>query len=471
MRLSDHRPLVRRGALTAVLSLFLLTPLLAADGDLLTFHNHALDRGGSNGDAVSGVAAAPDGGVVVVGTVATGVGNWTMALARWLPTGGLDPGFGVGGEVVDPFGPGFNYTGVAVRILTDGRILVAGTMDLGAGDEDFLVGRLLANGAPDPSFATFGFELVAFNAGGNHRDTLTAMEIDGAGRIVLVGAVDVAPTNIDFGIARLSADGVLDPFFSGDGRMTAAVSPASPDIPLAVAIDRNHRILVAGAAWSTAFGGNFDQALVAVLDNGHVDSSFGTSGSVVLAWNAGGNRNEFYWALGVWPDGEIVAAGDLATDVNAWKWTVQRFSSAGTYLSGIISRYCDGAAIICDATPQDSVRALLLQGDGKIVVGGFGNDDPGNVDFGIARLDRNLFPDSSFAGDGTTMMGWSVGTGMDADKGTALAFGRDGRLIEAGTLEYNGLDTDFGWALWDNSYIFADDFEWGSTRSWTSAVP
>src|SRR5207302_8557348 len=51
--------------------------------------------------------------------------------------------------------------------------------------------------------------------------------------------------------------------------------------------------------------------------------------------------------------------------------------------------------------------ALAIQGDGKIVV--VGDDFRGLLperDFGVARLNRNGSPDSSFAGDGTESIGF-----------------------------------------------------------------
>ena len=86
------------------------------------------------------VAVAPDGGIVVVGYSGF---DATMALARYLPDGSLDPAFGAGG-IVGGSTPGMLY---AVAVQPDGRVVVAGGHDIPDGTTDFsdlLVARFRA---------------------------------------------------------------------------------------------------------------------------------------------------------------------------------------------------------------------------------------------------------------------------------------------------------------------------------------
>lgn len=464
-------PLGRQVPCALALALATLSPLAAADGDLIGSALAAFDLGGPNADVVSGVAVQKNGAVLVVGSVTTGAATWQDAIARFLPDGTLDSSFGTGGRLVNPFGFLLNSVGTAIQVLADDRILVAGTIDYGGGDQDFWVGRLLENGLPDVTFgAAGGVAWIAFDVGGDHTDTLSAMTLDRNGRINLVGSVDVSSTDIDIGVARLTADGLPSLSFSVDGKTTVPISPQSPDYGLALAIDNDGRILIAGATWIDVAVGNFDQVVVALTSTGDVDTSFATGGSFIIGWNAGGDLNDFLWGIGVWPDNEIVVAGDFATDNNSWRSTMLRLSQGGAYIDGINFRYCDDPNVICGVTPRDSIRALLLQGDDKIVVAGFGITNPDDTDFGIARFQRNLFPDSSFAGDGTTTA--TIGNVGHADTGVAATFDRDGRLIVAGSYQFSGLDTDFGWARFDSSYIFADGFDWpGGWLRWSGVVP
>jgi len=445
----------------------------SADGDYLGRGLMAFDAGGTNGDAAGGVAVQPDGKVVLVGTAVTGSGTWSLALSRSLPNGAADATFGTNGKALDPFGFSSNATGVALQLLPDGRILVAGTLVYGSGDEDFFVGRLLAGGTPDTTFggSGSGYRILGFDFGGDLTDTLSAMAVDPQGRIVVVGSVDVSETDVDIGAARLTAAGGLDSSFSGDGFAIIPVSASSPDHGLAVAIDRSGRIVIGGATWdSLAMQANYDAVIVVLLANGTPDTSFDGDGKFVFLLSEAGNKNDFCWAIGVWPDGEIVAAGDFATGTNEWAWFAFRVSANGTSWESKTAAFCSVDYFPCAHPPQDSVRALLLEPDGKVVLAGFGLAAPGSIDFGLARLDRDFFWDPAFADDGTTLYDFGLGEGTHADLGTALAFDRDGRLVVGGTVEYNGFDTDFGWARFESSYVFADGFEWGSTSPWSGGT-
>jgi hypothetical protein len=68
--------------------------------------------------------------------------------------------------VVDPLGIG-NQTATAAHLLSNGRILVAGTLESGPpGNSDFYVLRLLENGSVDAAFGIFGFKVMMFDVGG-----------------------------------------------------------------------------------------------------------------------------------------------------------------------------------------------------------------------------------------------------------------------------------------------------------------
>jgi len=461
-----------RAVRTLATLLVVAAPARGADGDFLGRGIDAFDLGGADLDSGTAVVVQPDGKVIVAGTAVTGAASHTLALARFLPDGGLDPTFGVAGESVNPFNEPNNLAAVALHLLPDGRILVACNFDFGTADQDFYVGRLLESGAPDPSFGGggFGARLVPFDLGGDLTDTLSAMTLDRNGRILLAGSVDISATDIDFGVVRLTSEGLLDNDFSQDGKTTLAI--ATLDFGLAIAYHTTG-IVVGGASWNTDLGGHFDLALARLQGNGDIDGNFGALGSVTVPWALGGTNNDFAWALGIWPDGEIVVAADIAIGTSQWMYLLSNFSASGTLLDSVLGTFCGSlSSPPCSGTAQDSPRALLLQGDGKLLVAGFGPGPAGDADFGLARWTRDLFPDPGFGGgDGTTTYDFDAYGGL-TDTGNAMAFDRDGRIVVAGSTEWNGLDTDFAWARFDSSYIFADSFDWpGGTARWSATVP
>jgi hypothetical protein len=56
------------------------------------------------------------------------------------------------------------------------------------------------------------------------------------------------------------------------------------------------------------------------------------------------------------------------------------------------------------------------------------------------------------------------------DSGHALALSPDGRLVVAGSVEFNALDSDWGVLRLENSYVFADGFERGNASDWSASI-
>lgn len=104
-----------------------------------------------------------------------------------------------------------------------------------------------------------------------------AAAIDSSGRIVIVGVISNAG-NLDIAVWRLLDDGTLDTTFGTDGMVVSAGAAGGmgADSGEDVAIDSSGRIIVCG--WSTNIGGTTDVVLLRLLENGDFDISFGTGG-------------------------------------------------------------------------------------------------------------------------------------------------------------------------------------------------
>src|SRR5690606_37687796 len=83
---------------------------------------------------------------------------------------------------------------------------------------DMFVARLLANGSLDPSFGDAGVRAIAFDQGGDDYDMVAGLALAPDGDIVLAGVVSTAASGTDIGLVRLHADGNLDPGFGTGGR-------------------------------------------------------------------------------------------------------------------------------------------------------------------------------------------------------------------------------------------------------------
>lgn len=243
-----------------------------------------------NGARATAVAVAPDGAVVVgalTGTsrdeTARGLGSF--ALARFLPDGSLDVGFGDHGVAITPF-PAPTHGVTALAFQPDGRILAAGPV--GEQSSDVGIARYTADGKLDRSWS-----------GGTAPTDLGADDRPLAIGVGAGGAVTVAGSSGQgLGIARYTATGAPDRSFSGDGVTTAPFGAGGTVLDAAFLADG--RILAAGESDGKLAVARYDRG-------GTLDASFGHAG---LAVPGAGDGSSLARRLVVEDSGEIVAAGD-----------------------------------------------------------------------------------------------------------------------------------------------------------------
>jgi uncharacterized delta-60 repeat protein len=480
-----HSP---RTALSLVCSRLVLValaaPLAADDGDPLSHGVAAFDLGGDNADSGMGIAGQSDGKVVVVGTVQTATGSSALALARFLPTGALDATFGVVGRAANPFGHSAATFGRAVAVQPDGRIVVVGTYTWSGNDTDFLVGRLLSNGSPDPSFSSDGWIVVPFDVGGNHADRGNAVALQSNGRVVVAGAAAFDGNgNWNFAAARLDGNGVLDPTFDSDGRQTVSLDFYTDgwDEAYSVAVDSLGRIVLAGATEPPP-GQNIGVARL--LANGALDLSF-NNGAGRASFNfstTGPLQNDVAWSVAVDARNRIVLG--CSSDVPTGSmWVILRMRANGTFddtfpggSASVAGDFACGTAPPCTPYSRSVATGVAVQGDGRIVFGGYGKihgtPDPPGFDFGVGRLLDDGALDPTFGGgDGLATFDFARGPGSQSDFGAALGLANDGRILVGGSSEWFGSDYDFAFVRFASSYIFADGVESASTAKWSAAAP
>jgi uncharacterized delta-60 repeat protein len=221
-------PRMRSTAAIRCLALALvLVPALWADAAVAKPRPGSFDRSfGSDGRVVlnlpgEGMYAAafaiqPDGKIVVAG----GISGGSALIARYLPDGRLDPGFGTGGIVRQGFALPVSVGGVAIQ--PDGKILLAGQASHGgAGGLSAAVMRFLPDGSVDHGFGSEGMALVDPN---DSRRSVTVawfshLAVQPDGRIVAAGGMPARDVHdhADVVVARLLPGGEPDPSFDGDG--------------------------------------------------------------------------------------------------------------------------------------------------------------------------------------------------------------------------------------------------------------
>ncbi len=253
----------------------------------------ALEASWKNG--ARAVAIQDDGRIV-----AAGEGDGVFALARYMPDGRLDAGFGAGGKIVTDFGSKVGSSAAndaaianAVAVQADGKIIAAGRSV-----QDFAFTRYMPDGRLDASFGTGGKVLAKVGYGDFAYATAVALQTDG--KIVAAGET-FSPDSDDLVIVRLTPRGRLDRSFSSDG-IAGGVGGAPTN---AVAMQRDDKVVVIGNGallhrpWAAA-------ALRRYTRSGHPDQAFGNGGLVWIRYAAAFQAT----AVVIQDDSKIVVAGD-----------------------------------------------------------------------------------------------------------------------------------------------------------------
>jgi uncharacterized delta-60 repeat protein len=205
-----------------------------------------------------------------------GSGNFDFALARLDDHGTLDTSFGVGGKVTYGFDVGGSLADVATDFveLPDGRLLVCGeVLSNNPSNYDFGCMRFLADGTPDAAFAPV---LVPFDRGGELTDIPFALRRDSQGRFLLAGSAVRVAGNGDFAIVRLKADGTLDASFGRNGTTTfLSYSLFGTDYDngaTGLVIQPDDKIIVTGYATVDALGNQRFEAVRMIGDTVFADN-------------------------------------------------------------------------------------------------------------------------------------------------------------------------------------------------------
>ncbi|WP_171036470.1 T9SS type A sorting domain-containing protein [Dyadobacter sediminis] len=258
------------------------------------------------------------------------------------------------------------------------------------------------------------------------RNIATSVLVQDDGKIIMAGYCTPVDYNAYFTLVRYNSDGSIDNSFGNFGVVKTIVG-IDEDIPYSVVIQPDGKIIAAGYSWN---GTNYDFAMVRYNSNGSRDLGFGTGGVVTTDFN---NTNEKANKVLLQPDGKIIVggySGDLSnTDLDL---AMARYNNDGSLDSnfGINGRRISHVGILGS---WQSIRAMELQVNGKIVVAGFTevydeiNDTFNNI-FLISRFEVDGQMDYSFGTNGivkTTLGKWDVAV--------SLKIQADGKIITTGT--------------------------------------
>lgn len=251
---------------------------------------HSNAAGGNGEDFGSAVVFDAGGRILVAGSSRSSNHDDDMAVWRFHANGTLDDSFGTNGVVTynHPVGNGRDM-GFSILVDPAGRILVGGTTTLN--NRDLAIWRYLPDGTLDASFGAGGVVVHHDAAGGNAQDWGWGMVRDGKGKVLITGDSRNGAGDRDMVICRYYEDnGTLDPTFGNGGVVvhSNAAGGEGTDSGQGIALDPSGKIVVSGFSTRTnSPTPDRDMAVWRYLENGTLDSTFGTGG-VVLSSNAAG---------------------------------------------------------------------------------------------------------------------------------------------------------------------------------------
>jgi uncharacterized delta-60 repeat protein len=394
---------------------------LNADGTLDTGFN----TGGAGADNyVYALALQPDGKVLVGGFFTTYNGRAAVYLLRLNAAGSAEAGFNAGGTGPDDVVE-------ALALQPDGKVLVGGDFSKynNAAAPAKLV-RLNSSGSLDTSFNAGGSGASGF---GFSYVFALALQPDGK---LLVGGLFASYNGSAAApdcVLRLNANGTLDPGFNAGGA-------GANDYVYALSLQPDGQVLVGGRL--TSYNGNVaaPDNLLRLNPDGNINTPLSLTGAR-YAWSNGATGSSISVSQpGFYQVTATTASGTAYSNVvivNAPPPVKVQLTPAGP----LVLPFGGSQTLTATATMpgfnvggnglDNSVNKVLVQPDGKILVGGLFTSYNGNAAApdNLLRLNADGSLDASFNSGGTGL-GGTVST---------LALQPDGKILVSGFLRtYNG---------------------------------
>ena len=340
--------------------------------------------------------------------------------------GDLDPMFGTGGKLTTDFGSSENANAVAVQ--TDGKIVAAGSVIVvgsnNATNYDFAVFRYNADGSLDTSFDGDGKVTTPISTLFNNYDIAYAVAIQTDGKIIAAGTSGDF-SSVRFTLVRYNTDGSLDNSFGAGG---IVINDWYIGKIYEIAIQTDGKIVAAGGGDGPYGGYVGDFRIARYNPNGSLDASFGTGGIVTTNF---GDAEKTATSIALQADGKIVAAGytgfyDYNDDSGYYDFALARYNTDGSLDTSFDT---DGKLTTTFGLDYETANAVVIQGDGKIVVCGYGASNTDYIgSFAVARYNGDGTLDASFDGDGKV----TVNFGGYSSFASSVALQSNGKIVVSG---------------------------------------
>ena len=313
-----------------------------------------------NGGTVYAVANQPaDGKTIVAGVFNSFDSQAYSRLVRLMTNGYQDTSF----MALPNSGPNDYVTSLAIYPASSpnfGKIIIGGNFTSFNGTNRFHVARLYTDGSLD----------TTFDPGLGVNGTVWTVALASNDQLIIGGQfTSYNGTNVN-NVARINTDGSLDTSFNPG---------AGPDGQVnSVALDASSRVVIGGAFDMVA--GVRSGGVARLNTDGTLDTTFGAG---IGTYNPLSAVTDPVYSVVVQPDGKILAGGAFANYQLTTFNGIVRLSADGS----VDTSFRPGTGTYNTLTGQaDTVYAITLQPDGKILIGGNFTTFNETRRVGIARL-------------------------------------------------------------------------------------
>ena len=356
---------------------------LNADGSLDTSFNIGTGFGGS----INIIALQSDGKILVGGNFTTYKDLAQNYIARLNTDGSLDSSFNIG--------TGFDSSINTIVLQSDGKVVVGGIFTTYKDLAQIRIARLNTDGSLDTSF----------NIGTGFDSNVNGLALQSDGKILVAGNFTTYKSLAQIRIARLNTDGSLDSTFD--------IGTGFGPIPSNVTLQSDGKIIVGG--FFTTYKGLAQVGIARLNTDGSLDSTL----------NIGAGFDNTVNKIVLQSDGKFLVGGNFTTLFT-------------TFVSRLLKINSDNSLDLNFNSDDEfnsnaSVKVLLRQSDGKILVVGNFTTYKGLTQNHIARLNVDGSIDSSF----------DIGTGF-GNSVNAIALQSDGKILVGGSFTtYKGLTQNY----------------------------
>jgi uncharacterized delta-60 repeat protein len=367
---------------------------LNSDGTLDTAFTTNTGTGFNN--TVRSIAIQSDGKILIGGFFTTFDGVTVNRIVRLNADGTRDTTF------TTNTGTAFNSAVFSIAIQSDGKIVCGGFFGSFNGVTVNGIVRLNSDGTRDTAFTT--------NTGTSFSSGTNSIAIQSDGKLVIGGQfLSFNGTSVDR-IARLNTDGTLDTVFTTN-TATSFSSGFNSNVN-SIAIQSDGKLVIGGQF--TAFNGTAVNRIARLNTDGTLDTSF--IANTVTGFNSNVN------SIAIQSDGKTVAGGAFDTFNGATTPRIARLNSDGTLDTVFTTNTGTGF--------NGTVNSIAIQSDGKILIGGQYFSFNGVTANYIVRLNSDGTRDTSF----TTNTGTAFTNAV-----SSIVIQSDGKIVIGGEFTtFNG---------------------------------